>query len=262
MSTDCQIFEGGSFNLVFLGMSSHIPPLDKKMVRKAIFHGINKREVLLAGFDVRYMPMVTNSFIPAKLQGFYPVDDGEGYLPEKAKEMLRKEGFSDEYEFPSLTLFIESPRTEVKLKVYRELRRKLDALGIRLRLRYYRDLEEIKRFGRPYLVFMERNMNFPDPENIIRPLFFSKSIFNVFGYSNPELDMLLEETDRERSWTRRIKLFNRIEQSLFSDAPAIPLFSTQQRIAVQPYVRGVKVHPLGFYYLETRKIWFERNIVR
>ncbi|NIM90881.1 MAG: hypothetical protein GTO17_08030 [Candidatus Aminicenantes bacterium] len=262
LSTDCQVFEGGSFNLAFLGMSCHIPPLDQKIIRKAIFHGLNKREVLLAGFDIRYMPMTTKSFIPAKLHGFFPVDDEEGYVPEKAKEMLQQAGFTDEHRFPTLTLFMESPRAEVKFRVYRELRRKLDALGIRLRMRYFRDLEEIKRFERPYLVFMERNMNFPDPEDIIRPLFFSNSIFNVFGYSNPELDRLLEETDSERSWTRRIKLFHRIEQSLFSDVPAIPLFSNQQRIAVQPYVRGVKVHPLGFYYLETRKIWFEKNIVR
>jgi len=262
LSTDCRIFEGGSFNLVFLGMSCHIPPLDRKIVRKAIFHGINKREVLLAGFDIRYMPMITNSFIPAKLQAFFPVDDGEGYIPEKAKEMLQKAGFSDENKFPSLTLFTESPRTEVSLKVYRELRKKLDALGIRMRLRYYRSIEEIKRFRRPYFVFMGRYMNFPDPENIIRPLFFSKSIFNVFGYSSPELDRLLEESDRERSWTKRIKLFHRIEKLLSSDVPAIPLFSNQQRIAVQPYVRGVNVHPLGFSYLETRKIWFEKYIAR
>jgi len=262
LRTDCQIFEGGAFNLVFLGVSCHVPPLDQKTVRRAMFSGINKREVLLAGFDIRYMPQVTNSFIPARLQGFFPVDDGESYDPEKAKEMLQKAGFSDENKFPPLTLFIESPRTEAKFKVYRELRSKLDALGIRLRLKYYRNIEEIKRFNRPYLVFMERNMNFPDPEDIIRPLFNSKSIFNVFGYSNPELDRLLEETDRERSWTRRIRLYHQIEKFLSSDVPAIPLFSNQQRIAVQPYVRGVKVHPLGLYYLETRKIWFDRYIAR
>jgi len=262
LSTDCLIFEGGSFNLVFLGASCHIPPLNQMLVRKAIFSGINKREVLLAGFDIRYMPRVTNSFIPAKLQGFFPVEDEESYSPEKAKEKLQEAGFSEENRFPTLTLFIESPRTEINYKVYRELRGKLDALGIRLRVRYYRNIEEIKRFRSPYLVFMERNMNFPDPEDIIRPLFFSKSIFNVFGYSNPALDKLLEETDRERSWTRRIKLFHRIEQFLSADVPAIPLFSNQQRIAVQLYVRGVKIHPLGFFYLETRKIWFEKYIAR
>jgi len=257
--TDCQIFEGGSFNLVFLGLSCHIPPLDQKVVRRAIISGINKREVLLAGFDIRYMPRVTNSFIPARLQGFFPVSDRESYDHEKAMEMLQKAGFSDENKFPSLTLFIESPRTDTRFKVYRELRRKLDALGIRLRAIYYKNIEEIKNYKRPYIVYMERNMNFPDPEDIIRPLFFSKSVFNVFGYSNPELDKLLEETDRERSWTRRIRLFHRIEEFLSSDIPAIPLFSNQQRIAVQPHVRGVKVHPLGFYYLETRNIWLERN---
>jgi hypothetical protein len=40
--------------------------------------------------------------------------------------------------------------------------------------------------------------------------------------------------------------------------PAVPLFTQQNQVAMQPYVRGVEAHPLGFYYLEARKIWLEK----
>jgi len=257
-NTDCQVFQGGSFNLIFLGMSCHIPPLDRKIVRKAILYGINKKEVVLVSYSTKYKPEVTNSYIPAKLPGFFPKDDEDNYDSKKAKEILLKEGFSTEKKFSTLTLFIDLPRTEIKYKVYRELKKQLDVLGIKLRLRYYKSLDEIKSYKEPYLVFLERLMNFPDPEDVIRPLFFSKSFFNVFGYSSPELDRLLEEAEEERSWTRRIELFHQIEQILFSDVPAIPLYSNQQRVAVQPYIRGVKVPLLGFYYLEARNIWLDK----
>jgi MarR-like DNA-binding transcriptional regulator SgrR of sgrS sRNA len=72
------------------------------------------------------------------------------------------------------------------------------------------------------------------------------------------LDRLLQEAEIEKSRTRRINLFHKIEQILISDVPAFPLFTVQNRIAMQPYVRGVEVPPLGFYHLDTKKIWLDK----
>lgn len=258
LKSSYQIFEDGLLHPVYLGMSCHIAPLDNLLVRRAISFAINKEEVARAAWDVTHLRQVTNNYIPSRLPGFFPKDDEKIFDIEKAKGMLRKAGFSAERNFPGLTLFLDFPRTELKIKIYRDLRKQLDALGVRLKLSYYKSLEEIKRFNSPYLVMSERLMSFPDPEDIVRPLFFSKSIFNVFNYANPELDRLLEEAEVERSWTRRIDLFHRIEQILSSDVPAIPLFSQQNRVVMQPYVRGVEVPPLGFYYLDAKKIWLDK----
>ena len=80
----------------------------------------------------------------------------------------------------------------------------------------------------------------------------------MFGYDSPELDRLLQEAEIERSWTKRIKLFRQIEKILHADIPALPLFSHQNRVAMQSNVRGVEVHGLGFYYLDAKKIWLDR----
>ena len=253
-----QIFQDGLLQPIFLGMSCHIPPLDKAIVRKAILHSLNKREIARDIFDMKYVRHVMNNYIPSRLPGFFPRDDEESYDPEKAKQMLQDAGFSSEEEFPPLTLLIDLPRTEMKFKIYSALRKQLDALGIKLRLNYYRSIKEIKSYNKPYLVFTGREMSFPDPEDIIRPLFFSKSIFNICNYVNPELDKLLQEAEIERSWTKRINLFHQIEKILISDVPALPLFSHQNRVAMQPYVRGVEVPSLGFYYLNARKIWLDK----
>ncbi len=258
LTPNVQIFQDGLLQPIFLGMSCHIPPLNRAIVRKAILHSLNKREIARDIFDMKYVRKVMNNYIPSRLPGFFPRDDEESYDLEKAKQMLQDAGFSTEEEFPPLTLLIDLPRTEMKFKIYRTLRKQLDALGIKLRLNYYRSLEEIKNYNRPYLVFTGRVMSFPDPEDIIRPLFFSKSIFNIFSYVNPELDKLLQEAEIERSWTKRINLFHQIEKILISDVPALPLFSHQNRVAMQAYVRGVEVPSLGFYYLDARKIWLDK----
>ena len=145
-----------------------------------------------------------------------------------------------------------------KHKIYRELRDQLRNLDIDSRLDFYESPEELRRAKDPYMVFVDRNMSFPDPEDMIRPLFHSKSVFNVFGYANPKLDELLQMAEVERSWKKRIGLFHRMEEILFDDVPAIPLFSHQNRVAIQPYVRGVEYPSLGFYYLDAKKIWLDK----
>lgn len=100
----------------------------------------------------------------------------------------------------------------------------------------------------------------PDPENIVLPLFSSSSFLNqtLLQYSNTRLDELAKAAEVEQSRAGRIALFHKIEDLLHADMPAIPLFSRQQRLAVQPYVRGVKPPPLGFFYLDAKEIWLDK----
>jgi len=258
LQSNYQIFENGLLHPVFLGMSCQIPPLDQAAVRRAVALVIDKEEIVRAAHDARYVLQVTNNYIPPRLPGFFPKDDEKSFDPEQAKKLLQEAGFSAENRLPTVTLLLDSPRTEAKLRIYREFRRQLEPLGIRLRLDFYKSIEEIENFKEPYLLLSERMMTFPDPEAFIRPLFFSKSAFNIFRYSNPEVDALLQEAAVELSWTKRINLFHQIEQILASDVPALPLFSKQNRVAVQPYVKGVEVPPLGLSYLEARKIWLDK----
>ncbi len=258
LKSNFQIFQDGPLNQMFLGMSCNIFPFDDPVVRRAISYGINKEKIAQAFYEVRYLRQLTNSYIPSRLQGFFPKEDKDSYNLDKAKQLLYDAGFLNEEKFPDVTLLLDSPRTAFKVKVFRELREQLEALGVKLKLHFYKSLEKVKEFERPYMILILKVMDIPDPEDIIKPLFFSKSIFNVFNYSNPSLDNFLHKTETEKSWTNRIKLFHQIENILFSDVPAIPLFSHQNKVAMQPYVRGVEVPPLGMYYLDTRKIWLDK----
>ena len=258
LRSNYQIFQDGAIHPVFLGMSSQIAPLDKLTVRKAISYGLHRGEIIRAAHDIKYLRKEIDSYIPSRMPGFFPSDKKIAYDVDRARQLLQEAGFSEEREMPDLTLFLDLPREDIKISIFRELREQLRNLGIDLKLSFFRSLEEVKESKNPYLILTGRLLNLPDPEDVIRPLFFSKSIFNVIGYSNSELDRLLQEAELERSWTRRISLFHQIEQILFSDMPAIPLYNQENRVAMQPYVRGVEMSPLGFYYLDAKKIWLEK----
>jgi ABC-type transport system substrate-binding protein len=258
LNSDYQIFQDGSHLSLFLGMSCHIPPLDRTEVRKAIFYALDKEKIVQSIPDIRYTRQVTHNFIPHKLPGFYPTEDMGVIDLTKARELFRSAGYDEAHNFLPLNLFLPLPRTETTSKIYKELRRQLTELGIQIKLRYYEHIEETREEKEPFLFVIGRLMSMPDPEDFIRPYFFSKSYLNVFGYANDSLDSLLQQAETEPSWTNRINLFHRIEQILFSDMPAVPLFIQQNKVVMQPYIRGVEVHPLGFYYLETRKIWLAK----
>ena len=257
---DIQVLEGETFATAFLMMSCHIAPLNSPAVRRAVSLAIDKKEIAKAAFRMDTNPQVTDNFIPPRLPGFYPAETKEGSNLEEAKKILLQEGFSGEGSLPRLTLFLHDARKDGDLRIYEVLKEQLARLGISLRLRAYGDWDEIKSCQEPYLALLHWSLDFPDPENIVLPLFSSSSFLNqtLLQYSNPRLDELAKAAEVEQSRAGRTALFHKIEDLLHADMPAIPLFSRQQRLAVQPYVRGVKPPPLGFFYLDAKDIWLDK----
>ncbi len=258
--SECRVLEDESFNPVYLGMSCHIPPLDMPAVRRALALAVNKNEVAKAAFRLDTVLRVTNNFIPAKLPGFFPADQVDAYQPDEAKRLLRQEGFISETSFPPFNLFFERPRRDEDLKIYRILRDELAGLGIRLNLKYYGSPDELKTTNDPYLIVIRWTMDFPDATNLVMPLFFSRSKPNLqtMHYSSPAVDELVRKTEAERSWTERTALFRRIEATLNQDMPAVPFFSREQRLAVQPRVRGLTNPPFGFPHLQAKDLWLAK----
>jgi len=257
---EIQVLEGETFTTAFLMMSCHLAPLSNSTVRRAISMVIDKKEIAKAAFRLDTNHQVTSNFIPPRLPGFFPAQTEEGPDLAEAKKTLLREGFSGEGAFPRFTLFLHEGERDSSLRVYEVLKDQLAGLGINLRLRSYRSWEDIKSSKDPYLVFLHWSLDFPDPENIVLPLFVSSAVLNqsLLRYSNSRLDELARLAEVEQSRTGRTALFHKIEDILRLDMPAVPLFSRQHRLALQSYVRGVKPPPLGFFYLDAKDIWLDK----
>jgi ABC-type transport system substrate-binding protein len=253
-----KIFQDGSIQMVFLGMSCHIPPLDNPGMRRVIQAGIDKQALVDVIQEPRYSRQVSHRFIPSRVPGFFLSDESSPAEKMDARRALEKSGYPEANEFPRLTLYVDSPRTDFKRSFSREIKNQLEALGIEVDVNYYRSLDQVKQSETPYLVLTQWMMGMPDPEDIIRPLFSSKSGSNLFGYANPEIEQLLRTGETEKSRSKRIKIFKRVEEVLLTDVPAIPLYTQQNRVAMQSRVRGVAVPHLGMYYLDAKNLWLER----
>jgi ABC-type transport system substrate-binding protein len=255
-----QILENTSLRSASLALSCHIPPLDRPEVRRALALGINKPALAAATATPASVPQVTENFIPPLLPGFFPRDAGPVYEPDKARMLLARLLPVSSGRL-TLTLVLLLPKSEAYFNLARELERELGALGVALDVKYIKTAEDIRAVRGPYLKFLDWTMDFPDPENIILPLYGSQSPANRLNahYANPRLDALLEQSEVETSWEQRTGLFRQMERILFEDMPAIPLYTERVRIALLPTVHGAKLPALGFFFLDTKEIWIEKR---
>ena len=252
-----QLLENTTLKSYFLALSCDEAPLDRPEVRRALALGLDKARLARSYDTLANSYVVLRNYIPPLLPGFFPRIETPPGNPDAAKLLLDRFLPGDGRKGLTLALLIQGPRTEALSKLAHELARQLGALEIRLDVRYLRKPEDVRNVRGPHLKLLEYTMDFPDPENILVPLYHSRSVVNGLNsrYANPFLDALLERTEVEPSWEKRADLFREAERILFKDTPAIPLFSERVRLALLPNVRGVRLPATGFIFLDAKDIW-------
>ena len=87
--------------------------------------------------------------------------------------------------------------------------------------------------------------DYMDPENFLDVLFHSESSDNHDGYSNPEVDRLLELAEVDQSEPSRLALYNQAEAMIVADSPWVPLWHTSGGyVLAQPNVKDYFLFPL------------------
>ena len=81
-------------------------------------------------------------------------------------------------------------------------------------------------------------VDYPDPENILDLLFHSQSTINRTGYSNAEVDDIVERARVESDQELRLRLYQQAERLVVSDAGWLPLYFSQSHIVVNSDVEG------------------------
>jgi len=257
----CRVLLSGPRSLTLLAMSCGIPPLDRPSVRRAVAWALDKGALAEVGERLDMLRLETNNLIPSVWPGFFPLDAVVA-APGQARRTLEEQGFFGEKDFPPLLLFVPGGKDNRDDALFaREAARELERIGISTSIRTYQSLRDLKDVRVPFLAKIDWMLDVPDPEMILRLLFHSKSEPNRsgLGYANAELDKILDEASAEKSSTRRNELFRKAQAIILEDLPALPVSMNEQRLALQPYVRGVRVPALGFAYLDAKEIWLDKR---
>lgn len=234
--------------------------LKDKALRQAIIRALDKETycniLLEGGASAGKTP------VPPTLDfGFDELNDENSYDVEGAKQLLLDAGYIDIdgdgfVETPNggkleLNFVIYTSREE--LNVYAQATQaSLKEVGINVKLNTvsYETLLDMRDSGNfDMLIWNVLVANTGDPEKYLRENWYSTSTSNQTGYSNPEVDKLLDELSTTFDDNKREELIIDIQQLIMDDAATIFFGYETTYLISSKKVTGVTMYPMDYYWL-------------
>lgn len=221
------------------------PPFDDVNVRKAFSMAFDRQRFIDVVLNGKALP--ANGLYPPGLPGFSLALKGLPYDPAQARELLKQSKYGGPEGLPPIVFTDAGIGTYVSGDVAAMADMWQKNLGVRITVEniepdYYYD--QIYSGNHGQLISNGWCADYPDPENFADVLFHSGSSQNGGGYSNPQLDALLEQARVEQDVSKRIAMYQQAEQMIVDDAPVLFITHSLSYQLVKPYVKGYVFTPI------------------
>ncbi len=239
-----------SLVIEWLGFNVNVPPLDDKLVRKAISYAINYDyivENITHGVAVRaYGPL------PPGVWAYDPdiASYAYHYDPEKAKELLAQAGYPNGEGIPELELLISSEERPERLEVASFIASNLREIGINVRIKnvdWSTYLDAL--FAKNYTMHMvDWFPDYVDPDDWFYPLFYSEN--SLEGYGNEEVDRLILKARKTADIEERRQIYKQLQKLVVDDAPWVFLYVPKLYVFMRTNIEGFVLYPaylIDFY---------------
>jgi peptide/nickel transport system substrate-binding protein len=214
-SKNLKITPVDSVEIMFLAMQPK-PPFDKKEVRQAVCHAIN-RDQLIATLLEGSASRLDGPIGPGQY-GYDPnLKPKMNYDPEKSKKLLTQAGYPNgvdvELQTPVGRYTLDKQLTEAMIPM-------LNAVGFRARLLTpeWATLWASVQKGTIPFYYMGRG-SVQDPSAALHQYFHSRETPRI-GFSNPKLDELLDKEQQEFDPKKRRQYLSQAMSILTEEAPA------------------------------------------
>ena len=232
------------------------PPFDDVNVRKAFSMAFNRQQYIDVVWNSHALPAI--GLYPPGLPGFNISLKGLPYDPAQARELLKQSKYGGPEGLPPIVFTNAGTGTYVSGDVAALAQMWKQNLGVTITVEnlepnYYYD--QIYSGNHGQLFDGGWCADYPDPENFADVLFHTGSGQNNGGYSNPQLDSILEAARVEPDVTKRIAMYQQAEQMLVDDAAALFTVHHLSYELVKPYVKGYVLTPIDIPI--ERYMWLE-----
>ena len=235
-----------SLSVDYIGFNCKQPPFDDPNIRKAFSMAIDKDTIV--SLTYRNMAQKAEGLLPPGIPGYNANLVGMNFDVSQAQELIKASKYGDVSKLPPITLTISGeggsadPVTQALIYQWKQ------NLGVNVQVRELepevynsnlsQELDQMYSFG--WIA------DYPYPQDFLEILFNSGSSFNYGGYSNTEVDSLIQQANQESDQTKAFTLYQQAEQQIVNDAACLPLTFGETYVLVQPYVKNLTVNALGF----------------
>ncbi len=232
-----------------VGMNVTKPPFDKPDVREAFNYALDRAQIVQAAYYGQGAP--GGPLSPALKDWALPVSDFPCYHgdPAKAKALLQQAGVT----LPlAVTLNVLGSVQQV-VDVAQVVQAQANKAGFDVKL----NVQEAGRFiqdwrNSNFQGFVSLNGGSPEPDDYLGRTFQTGGATNVFKYSDPELDKLLNDARATSDQAARKKLYDEAQRKLACRGPVAHLVYGTLFAALRSDVKGFTISP-------TRSLWQLRD---
>jgi len=221
------------------------PPFDDVNVRKAFSMAFDRQKFIDVVLSGHALP--ANGLYPPALPGFDLAFKGLPYDPTQALELLKQSKYGGSDGLPPVVFTDAGIGSSIASDVAAMAEMWQQNLGVTItveNIEYDYFLDQIYSGNHGQLFSTGWCADYPDPENFADVLFHSGSTQNNGGYSNPELDVLLEAARVERDVTKRIQMYQQAEQIIVNDAAVLFTTHSLSYQLAKPYIQGYVFTPI------------------
>jgi len=254
-----QVLTRPRLSLLFYGMNLKKPPLDDPALRCAIAHAYDRERLSREVMQSKYPPAY--QVLPPGMPGYSPDNTLLGYDIEKAKHLVKGSRYSKSGEIPEL-LIASVSHSDLAKKELQLFSENMEKIGIRVNPLFVENWELFKKGieeGQYPLYRYAYYADIPDPEDFLPDLVETAAAHNFTGFSDPEVDSLLERARAEIDPVKRMSLYREAERKVLDAPPLIPVIYLTTQVAFQKNVRNVELPATGTPYLPLHRMTLTGN---
>ncbi len=241
-----QLIEMPELSLSYIGFDTTKPPFNEVKVRQAFAQSVDKSKIVHQ--VLKDSVTEAKGILPPGMPGHNPNLQELPYDVTQARQLIAESSYGDVSQLPTITFttagegnFLSSAQKAIICQWKTNLGVNIQVRQLETEAYYYQlDTEKDELFDYGWVA------DYPDPQDFLGVLFYTGAKNNIGGYSNSEVDSLLDEAAVEADTAQRLALYQEAEQKIVQDAVILPLWFGKNYLLVKPYVKGFAFSPLGF----------------
>ena len=184
--------EFSQFTISYLAFNTQVPPFDDVNVRRALGLSIDRN--LIAEVTFKNMIAPATGILMPQLPGYTPEDKTFQFDPDEARRLLAESKYGSAEELPPIVITEVGGGAEARIDTQAFIEQWREELGIEVRIQQtdFATFLDDQDSGRLQMFNAGWIMDYPDPEDILDLKFHSESELNDVGYSNAEVDAILD----------------------------------------------------------------------
>lgn len=223
-----------------LMMNQTKAPFNDPKIREAFSYGMDRDyyvQEILGGLG-----SATLSWIPKGFPGYDANETRWAFDPAKAKQAMIESSYGAPQNLPKISFtFSDSARNRVRYQKLADNYRSLFGLQINLNPidpgTYSEMIKDPATI--PQLYITGWCADYPDPRDWLSFYWKTGTYGSRIGFSNPEVDALLDKADATTDSKERLQLYMDAQRMIVETAPAVFMYNTVNAYLIKPYVKNL-----------------------